>query len=73
LHEPVSFNDRSWFVLQKHSLDSLLSQLIRQYETLEELSLALQRVVMVQSPGEEYLQIMETLLRTLEVDLLLQA
>ncbi len=72
LNEPISFNDRSWFVLQKYSIDSLLSQLIRQYDTLEELSHALQRVVMAQSPGEEYLQIMETLLRALEVDLLLQ-
>jgi adenylate cyclase len=71
LHQPINLSDRSWSVLQKESLDDLLVQLIRQHDTLEALSQALYRVAVLPSSGEDGLQIMESVLRVLEAELML--
>lgn len=69
LHEPISFSDRSWLVLQQQFLDALLVQLMEAYPNLGELNLALQEAAAHLSPPEEFVQIAETLIQILDNEL----
>lgn len=69
LHAPICFSDRSWLVLQQQFLDALLVQLMETYPNLGELSQALQETATHLNPPEEFVQIAETLVQILEVEM----